>query len=498
MSRINTNTSSQLAQRILNTNQTNLTKTMERLSTGLKINRGGDNPAGLIASEKLRAEKINIASAINNAQRADQVVNIAEGGLQEINAMLLEVQSLVGQSANEAGLSDDERQANQLQIDSILQSIDRIASTTSFAGVKLLNGSYDFNVSSQNAKVADYEINAAKMEHGGSTSVSVVVTASAQRGTLFVSAGGSSLNLSSADARFVFEVAGSKGARQFTFASGTTLSSVATSINTFKTVTGVSAVASGNYLKLKSTEFGSDEFVSFKVNEHGGQAGSVFTASTTNENAVKTSSAQALSALTNAVRDSGQDVGLTINGNTATAKGKNAGISSDVLDLKLSLTDAASQTLGSFNALTITGGGAKFNLGPTVDITNQVSIGIKNVAARNLGSASVGFLSDLGSGKANNMVDGNIENAQKIVNKAIDQVSSLRGRLGAFQKNVVGATINSLGVALENTTAAESAIRDTDFATETANLTRSQILVSAATSVLQVANSSPQSVLQLL
>ena len=498
MSRINTNTSSLLAQRILTNNQNQLTKTMERLSTGLKINRGGDDPAGLIASEKLRSEKINISSAIGNAQRADQVVNIAEGGLQEINAMLLEVQSLVGQSANEAGLSDDERQANQLQIDSILQSIDRISSTTSFAGVKLLNGSYDFNVSSQSANVSDYEINAAKLEHGGSTTVSVVVTASAQHGTLFVSAGGTAFDLSAADAKFVFEVAGSKGTRQFTFASGTTLAAAATSINTFKSVTGVSATASGNYLKLKSTDYGSDEFVSFNINNRGGQAGGVFVASSNDEDVVRTASVQTLASLTNAVRDEGQDIGVTINGNTATAKGKVASISSDVLDLKLTISDTAAQTLGAFNAMTITGGGARFNLGPTVDITNQVSLGIKNVASRNLGSVDTGYLSDLGSGKTNNVVDGNIEDSQAIVNKAIDQISSLRGRLGAFQKNVVGATIRSLGVALENTTAAESAIRDTDFATETANLTRSQILVSAATSVLQVANSSPQSVLQLL
>src|SRR5688572_16212390 len=116
MSRINTNTSSLLSQRILTQNQNSLTKTMERLSTGLKINRGADNPAGLIASEKLRSEKTSITAALGNAQRADQVVNIAEGGLQEVNALLLDVQSLVGESANDAGLSDAERSANQLQI----------------------------------------------------------------------------------------------------------------------------------------------------------------------------------------------------------------------------------------------------------------------------------------------------------------------------------------------------------------------------------------------
>lgn len=498
MSRINTNTSSLLAQRILNQNQNNLTKTMERLSTGLRINRGGDDPSGLIASEKLRSETTNIKSAIGNAQRADQVVNIAEGGLQEVSSLLLDIQSLVGASANDAGLSDDERNANQLQIDSILQTIDRISSTTSFQGTKLLNGSFDFTIESKSTSVSDYKINAAKLEHNGTADVNVVVTASAQHGSLFVSAGAAALDLSAADATFTFEIAGSKGARQMSFASGTTLASVATSINSFKSVTGVSAVASGNYLNLKSTDFGKSEFVSFTLQNQGGQAGGVFTASSTSENVVKTASVQTFAALSSTVRDDGQNVKATINGVSANANGKVASISTDMLDVTLTLTDAAAQGVSAFTALKVTGGGAKFNLGPSVDLTNQVSIGIGNVAVRNLGDVSSGYLSALGSGKTSNVVDGNIADGQEIVNKAIDQVSSLRGRLGAFQKNVVGSTIRSLGVALENTTAAESAIRDADFATETANLTRSQILVSAATSVLQVANSSPQSVLQLL
>ncbi len=498
MSRINTNVSSLLAQRILGQQNILQTKSLERLSTGLAINRGADNPAGLIASEKLRSEKTAIGAAINNAERADQVVNIAEGGLQEINGLLLEVQNLVGQSANAAGLSNEERQANQLQIDSILQTIDRIASTTSFEGVKLLNGTYDFNITGQSVKVQDFQINASKLEYGQTRAVQVVVTNSAEHGSLFLSAGGSSLDLTAATDTFEFELAGAKGSRQFSFASGTTLGAIASAVNTFKSVTGVSAVASGNYIELKSDEYGSDQFVSFKLTNRGGQAGAVFFASAGNENTYTTASQTAFSSLTNAVKDAGSDLGATINGISATSKGRTTRINTDFLDLSVTLSGGASQVLGAFTAFTITGGGAKFNLGPNVDILNQVSIGVKNVTTRNLGDTTNGYLSTIGSGQAQNVVDGNLEKAQKVVNKAIDQISSLRGRLGAFQKNVVGATIRSLGVSLENTSAAESSIRDTDFAAETAQLTRSQILVSAATNVLQLANSSPQSVLQLL
>ncbi|MEX0777144.1 MAG: flagellin [Phycisphaeraceae bacterium] len=498
MSRINTNVGSLLAQRVLSQQNRSLNNSLERLSTGLQINRGADNPAGLIASEKLRSEKSSISAAISNAERADQVANIAEGGLQEVNSLLLEVQSLVGESANKAGLSQEEREANQLQIDSILQTIDRISSTTSFQGVKLLNGTYDFTISGQAATVSDYQINAAKLDHNGSRSVQVVVTASAQHAGLFLSTGGTALNLSATTANFSFEVAGAKGSRQFTFGSGTNLSAVAAGINTFKDVTGVSAKSSGTGIVVKSTDFGSENFVSFKTTNNGGQAGSVFGLAAANEGASQTAGGTAYTAMTNAIRDEGQDLGAIINGIAATAKGKMARINTDFLDLSIELTTAGAQALSTINAFSVTGGGAKFNLGPNVDITNQVSIGIGNVATRNLGNVTTGYLDQLASGQANNLVSGNIETAQKIVNGAIDRVSSLRGRIGAFQKNVVGATIRSLGVALENTSAAESSIRDTDFAQETASLTRSQILVNAATNVLSIANSQPQAVLQLL
>src|SRR5690606_38533537 len=152
MSRINTNVGSLLAQRVLSQQNQTLNKSLERLSTGLRINRGADDPAGLIASESLRSEKASITAAIANAERADQVINIAEGGLQEINTLLLELQGLIGQSANDAGLSREEKEANQLQIDSILQTIDRIASSTSFQGTKLLNGTFDFTISGQTSQ----------------------------------------------------------------------------------------------------------------------------------------------------------------------------------------------------------------------------------------------------------------------------------------------------------------------------------------------------------
>jgi flagellin len=139
-----------------------------------------------------------------------------------------------------------------------------------------------------------------------------------------------------------------------------------------------------------------------------------------------------------------------------------------------------------------------FNLAPSVNLASKVSLGIETTTTGNLGDNIDGFLSALKSGGTANVLNGNLTNAQKIVDNAIKQVSSLRGRLGAFTKNVVGATINNLGVTLENTAAAESVIRDTDFAVETASLTRQQIMTQAATQALAIANVQPQQVLSLL
>ncbi len=221
-------------------NQYNLRNSLERLSTCLKINRGKDDPAGLIASEALRSELKSINSAVDNANRADQVVNIAEGGLNEVSSLLTDLQGLVTASASKAGLSSSEKAANQLQIDSILQTIDRVSSATSFQGQKLLNGNFDYKVSTVAAGVSDYKVNGAKF-NGATQGVSVLVTQSAQQGGLYMSFGGSALDLAAANSSFTIEVGGSLGSRELTFASGTTLSDIQTAIHPFADITGVDA-----------------------------------------------------------------------------------------------------------------------------------------------------------------------------------------------------------------------------------------------------------------
>src|SRR3954447_22192665 len=190
MSRINTNVSSLVAQRILGKNNQSLNTSLQRLSTGLKINSGSDNPAGLIASENLRAEKAGITQAIDNAGRASNIIGTAEGGLSEVSSLLTELQSLVGQTANSGGLSKEEKQANQLQVDSILSTINRIAQSTAFQGTKLLNGNYDYTTSGVNSTSFDnVHINSSRIPEGASVNVVVQVVTSATTGTLTYSGG---------------------------------------------------------------------------------------------------------------------------------------------------------------------------------------------------------------------------------------------------------------------------------------------------------------------
>ncbi len=466
MSRINTNVSSLIAQRVLSQNNDSLNTSLERLSTGLKINSGADDPAGLIAANNLKSDQAGITQAIDNAGRANNIIGTAEGGLSEVSNLLTQLQSLVNQSANTGGLSKEEVDANQLQVDSILSTVNRLSQATSFQGTKLLNGNFAYTTSGINSTQFDnVSINSARIPDGASVSVVVQVTASAQTGEITYSNG----TLTSGA---TLEIAGTNGTEQLSFASGTSIASIATAINAITVATGVSASVNAGTLKFDSTDYGSSAFVSVKT-----IAGKFATDN-------------------NVTKDSGVDASVTVNGAAAQADGASVSYRSSDLDLSFDLDKTFNKPgTGTFE---ITGGGATFSLGAKVTENDKASLGIQSVSTGSLGNNSLGYLSALGSGQGSNLGSGNLVDAQKIVDLAVKQVSQLRGRLGAFQKFTIGSTINSLGVAYENATSALSAIEDTDFAAETANLTRAQILSQSATTVLSQANSAPQSALTLL
>src|SRR5690606_15598563 len=267
------------------------------------------------------------------------------------------------------------------------------------------------------------------------------------------------------------EIAGNNGAEQVSFLSGATISSVADAVNAVKNATGVSAVASGGSLFINSSEYGSDSFVSVKA-----VSGGTFGGATG--------------------KDFGADAVVTVNGAAANVDGLAVKFRSSNLDIEFDI-DALANAAGTAKQFDVTGGGATFSLGSKVTEADKASLGISSVSTGSLGLDG-NFLSSLASGGANSLTSGNLVQAQKTVDAAVKQVSQTRGRLGAFQKFVINSTVNQLGVAFENASAAESAIRDTDFAAETAKLTRAQTLAQASTNIPSQANSQPQLALQLL
>jgi len=145
MSLMGTNVQALTAQRLFAFNSQSLFSSFEKLSTGLRINRGADDPAGLIASENLRAALSALDAESRVLVRSQQVVDTADAALGEVSNLLVEAEGLAVASANTAGMSEAEIEANQMELDSIMQSVDRIANTTSFNGDKLLDGSATVN-----------------------------------------------------------------------------------------------------------------------------------------------------------------------------------------------------------------------------------------------------------------------------------------------------------------------------------------------------------------
>jgi len=468
MSRINTNVPALVANGRLRRNQTDMNTRLERLATGLRINRGKDDPAGLIVSETLRKEYRSIEQAITNSDRAINFISTAEGALNEVSALLLDLRSLIQATANVGALSEDEVQANQQEIDSILASIDRISNTTQFAGEKLLNGDLGYSVSSLDTDaLAAVELFAVRVPENSSRNVVVQVTNSAETAQLsFVGTTTSAVSI---------ELRGNDGSEILSFASGATLTEIQTAVNNLTAVTGVSAILSAGGLRLSSTTYGSDALVSVKPldgNFIEPNAGTV-------------------------IEDNGLDASVLINGQSAQVDGLEVNVRSGNLDARFYLTEPFGQALSS-TTFTVTGGGSVYQISPEVSVNGQIHVGVPSVSTGNLGNAVLGYLNSIRSGNTNEVAAGNFLAAEAIVSASIEQVATLRGRLGSLQKNQLETNINSQQIALENVRSSESIIRDADIAEEVSALTRAQILVQSTQTTLQIANNQPQSVLSLL
>ena len=470
MTRINTNVPALITMNDLSRNNQDLATSLQRLSTGLRINRAADDPVGLIVSEFLRSEISGLNAAVGNSQRAVNVITTVAGALTEVNSLLINIRALVVEAANVGSLSTEEIEANQLQVDSAVESITRIANTTTFAGLNLLNGNLDYVTSGvDSTAIGDLGIHSAQF--GGNTTipVAVTVTTSAQTASLLYQA-------SSVTGSVNLEVVGSLGSEVFSFISGTRISAILFAVNQITDSTGISAalVSAADFssgLSFSSNTYGSDEFVSVRAvtgtfNLSGGTSRAV-----------------------------GQDAVASINGTSTVGDGLKLTLNTTSLDMKLTLAAGFGAGTTSF---TITGGGALFQLGGDVTANQQRNIGVQSMTANNVGDGTIGYLTDIVTGGSYSLVEHGAATASLVVEAAITDVTTLRGRLGAFELNTLQTNMRSLEVAIENLTSAESTIRDTDFAAETAALTRAQILVQANTSLLATANVMPQNVLSLL
>lgn len=270
----------------------------------------------------------------------------------------------------------------------------------------------------------------------------------------------------------VVEIGGTDGAEVFNFESGASINDVVAAINLLADSTGVSATQNNGVMNITSTQYGSNALAFATVHTEG-------------------ASGSFKSSLSSA-RANGTDIQATVNGVTANADGNQFSINTSSLDLSITLTAGSTANF----EFSITGGGGLFQLGPDVVSSQQARLGIQSVNTASL-RGKTGRLYELKSGESASLAN-NPTKAAAIVDEVLNKVTSLRGRLGAFQKTTLDTNMATLSDTLEALTDAQSSIRDADFAKETANLTRAQILVQSGTAVLGIANQTPQNVLSLL
>ncbi len=471
MTRINTNLAALNSLRNLNMSHSLLGKSLQRLSTGLRVNSASDDPAALVISEKLRSQMSALKQAVDNSQRSQDMINTAEAALNEVNSLLVSMKELVLQAANDGANSAEEIDANQAQVDSAIESINRIANSTKFAGKHMLNGDVDYVTSGIAASIQEVNIFGAQFGGASQMIVSLDMAQSAQY-ALFSRAGAGT----SAGSSITLQVSGNKGTEVITLAASTANSAIILAINAVSDSTGVSAVLSTTItsgIRFYSTELGSAQFASIRDVD------------TDNNGTLWINS-----------RDIGRDAIATINGTQAVAKGTELSINTSMLKIRIQLKSGLNKTSGT-ETFYIKSGGLHFQLGDNTVSSEKQALGIQQMHSINLGDSSVGFLNELMTGSQYDLAS-DPDQAAKIIDAAIDDITSTRGRLGAFVSNTLHTNVNSLEVAIESITSSESRIRDVDFAAETANYTKAQILVQAGTSILAQANLVPQTVLGLL
>jgi flagellin len=491
--RINTNVVALGALNNLQRVSGSIAGSIEKLSSGLRINRAADDPAGLTISENLRAQIDGLNQAISNTQDAQNVIKTAEGGLTEVNSLLRSVRQLAIHAAN-TGVNDEVAiQADQAQITSAVSSIQRIAENTQFGSKKLLDGTAGISA----AVVDTNTISAINIGSvfGGATvqngTLNITVNNAATRAVAIGNVTFASVDATLAAANGTTTGTGGTivlNGQSISVAGSDTVQSLIDKINSVSSATGVSAnFSAGNgsgSIVLTQQNYGAN----FKINTQE-SSGLVFGTAGTN---VAGSNATVTVTATGLVGGAATTVIATFTGGRAAS---DSGIRvTDGSGNAILLTEAGNSTnTSNYTVANVTASDLQFQIGANYGQT--VRLGLGNVRANNLGNTTI-------AGQSLASVDvttqTGAQNAIRITDEAIQQVSKLRANIGAFQRNTLDSVARSLAVSVENLSASESQIRDTNVATEVVSYTKNQIIQQAANSVLAQANSAPNQVLSLL
>jgi flagellin len=478
MSVINTNIASLNAQRNLSTSSSGLATSLQRLSSGLRINSAKDDAAGLAISERFTSQIRGMDQAKRNANDGVSMLQTAEGTLQSTGDILQRVRELAVQSANASNSAGD-RKAIQAEVGQLLSEADRIAQTSEFNGLKLLDGSFGtatFQVGANSGQTIQATTANFRTNNYGNNEVSTTAPATlATTGTAYTAGNFALQGLATST---------------IVVAATDTAQTLAANVNAVTATTGVTATARNE----ESAVF---------------TAGGSYSIAVTSDNAVAANvtftvgaaaNAAGLAGAVSAFNDASSKTGVTAKMN-ATNTGL---ILTNTAGNNITLANnsaSASVTVGAINGAGTVGTTVAVATGATSTSMGYVSMNSdKGFAIGTTGSTAV-TASTIATLNAVSSIDvstaAGASSALKILDSAMSNVASQRAAFGALQSRFESA-VGNLQQTSENLSASRSRIQDTDFATETAKLTRGQILQQAGTAMLAQANQLPNGVLSLL
>lgn len=441
---INHNLASMNTYRQLSTNSASTSKSLEKLSSGLRINRAGDDAAGLAISEKMRGQIRGLDQAARNGQDGISLIQTAEGALNETHSILQRMRELAVQSATDTNTVSD-RSEMQKEVSQLTSEIDRIASTTEFNTKKLLNGSAGVAVSASTNSIQNAKGSADTV--AGTYTTTSETLATAKNATSTVTFATTTTALTAASTLVV-------NGTSFNFTTSDTVQDVLDVVNAKSSTTGMTA------------SFTAAAGITLTSNTAGSAA--AFTVSGTGSFAAFGATAGGADAVVAGITGSYTAQGNHVTFTSGSAKG---------LEFDVNGTAATTITVNTNNAL-------KMHIGANAG--QNMSVSINDMSASALGIAAIDITTQSGA-----------DNAITTISNAITSVSAERSKLGAYQ-NRLEHSINNLNTSSENLTASESRIRDVDMAKEMMNFQKNNILQQAAQAMLAQANQQPQGVLQLL